>query len=145
MKPQQERPIWIVDEDIDEQDLVKDIFEELNLSNPLELFQNAEQLLTKLEDVNAAPFIIIAEVNLAKLGGFELREQMLNNPDEKFHSVPFIFWSTQASAAQIRKAYDLKAHGFFRKAAEFEQWKSTLKKIIDYWTSSLTPVSDDNT
>ncbi len=144
MKPQHERPIWIVDDDIDDQELVKDIFEELKFLHPLELFHNAEELLERLENVNAPPFIIIADVNLSKLGGYALRDQMLNNPDEKYHSVPFIFWSTQASEAQIRKAYDLKAHGFFKKAAEFEQWKLTLVKIIDYWTSSLIPAGNDN-
>ncbi|RYG26103.1 MAG: response regulator [Chitinophagaceae bacterium] len=82
-------------------------------------------------------------MNLPKKDGFMLREETLKAANNKFHSVPFIFWSTQASEAQVRKAYRLNAHGFFVKEANFDDWKKSLVKIIDYWTSSLSPSKED--
>jgi CheY-like chemotaxis protein len=143
MKANPERAIWIVDDDTEDHQLIKEIFEELKWSNPLELFQTGEQLLEKLKHSKHAPFIIICDVNLPKMGGFGLREEMLKTPNNKFHSVPFIFWSTQASEAQIRKAYDLRAHGFFIKEPTFKEWKSSLVRIIEYWTSSKMPSKED--
>jgi CheY-like chemotaxis protein len=145
MNQQQQKSIWIVDDDLEDHELIKDIFKELNWSHPLVLFETAEALLEKLNEVHVAPFIVISDINLPKIDGFELRESMLNNPNNKYHSVPFIFWSTQASEKQIRKAYELKAHGFFRKEATFEEWKVSLIKIIEYWTISLMPAKEEET
>jgi DNA-binding NtrC family response regulator len=140
---QSDKTIWIIDDDKDDHELIKDLFKELKLPHPLELFETAEQLLEKLDKVKLAPFIIISDVNLPKMNGFDLREKMLRVPSNKYHSVPFIFWSTNASEAQIRHAYHLMAHGFFKKEASFEQWKLSLLKIIDYWTSSQVPSKQD--
>lgn len=93
--------VWIVDDDADDKDLLADVFEELQLPHDLVFLNNATQLLKKLEEVNKAPFIILCDVNLPGIDGFELREMLIHSPNKKFQSVPFIFWSTYASEAQI--------------------------------------------
>ena len=138
-----DKAIWIVEDDADDHDLIRHLFKELNWPCSLELFATGEQMLERLESSSAAPFMIITDVNLPKIDGFALREKMLQTPNNKFHSVPFIFWSTHASEAQVRHAFELMAHGFFRKEPTFEQWKITLAKIIDYWISSLLPSKED--
>ena len=72
-----------------------------------------------------------------------MREKMLQIPNNKFHSVPFIFWSSYASDAQIKKAFDLGAHGFFLKEHQFSQWKATLIQVVDYWEKSKMPAKGD--
>ena len=143
MRTQTAKEIWILDDDIDDHKLLQEIFEEMKWDHPLVLFSKPADMLKKLETADGAPFIIISEVNLPKMDGFALREKMLNAPSNKFHSVPFIFWSTQASEAQIRQAYRLQAHGFFLKQPQFEDWKRSLVRIIDYWTSCLQPSKED--
>lgn len=113
--PMQQGPIWIVDDDEEDHELVQDIFKELDFNDELALFKSGEDLIARLEQSGEAPFIIISDVNLPRMDGFELRELLLSRPNKKFHSVPFIFWSTRASEAQIQHAYELKAHGFFIK------------------------------
>lgn len=144
MKKELQKPVWIVDDDLEDHELIMDIFKELEWPHQLELFQTGEQLLEKLHQANEGPFIIISDVYLPKMSGFELRQKMLNNPNNKFHSVPFIFWSTFASERQIRKAFDLNVHGFFLKESSFSKWKEVLIKIIGYWTVSMVPSRKDN-
>ncbi|MGN6419596.1 MAG: response regulator [Pseudobacter sp.] len=143
MENQQHRPIWIVDDDTDDHELIREIFREMKYEHPLQLFSTAEEMLHFLQESGSAPFIIISDLHLPKMNGLELREGMLRTPNNKFHSVPFIFWSTIASDAQVKEAFNLRAHGFFVKERTFLQWKNTLVKIIDYWTSSLLPPKDD--
>ena len=107
--------VWIIDSDSDDKELVKQVWKELNLSNELKFFAGAEQALDTLSSVDIAPFIIICELHLPKINGFELREKLLDIGSKKFKSVPFIFWSTDASEEEITRAYDLSAHGFFIK------------------------------
>ena len=136
-------PIWIIDDDLEDQELIRDIFRDLKLTNPMEFFKAAEAMLERLEEADNAPFIIIADVNLPGIDGFELREKMLQTPNNKFHSVPFIFWSTYVSEAQIQKAFSLNAHGFFIKEPKYQDWKTSLIRIVEYWQKSLMPSKKD--
>lgn len=135
--------IWIVDDDRDDHELVKEIFDEAKIPNELVFFNGAGPLLARLETETHAPFIIICDVNLPGIDGFQLREKLLERPSKKFHSVPFVFWSTYASEAQIDKAYKLRAHGFFIKELGYKEWKESLLGIIRYWSKSKMPSKKD--
>jgi DNA-binding NarL/FixJ family response regulator len=137
--PMQTGAIWVIDSDIDDQDMVREVWRELELPNELIFLENARQTIERLSKAEVAPFIIICELNLPATDGFALREQILATNSKKFKSVPFIFWSTQASEAQITKAYDLSVHGFFIKENTFDEMKKTFIHIINYWLKSKMP------
>lgn len=136
--------IWIIDNDIEDRDLISEIVSELNIPNKILFFDNGKAVLKRLEHEEAAPFIIICDVNLPGMDGFELREKLLAAPNRKHHSVPFIFWTNSAYENQIVKAFKLYAHGFFIKESRFEDWKSTFIQIIQYWTKSKMPPKKDH-
>jgi DNA-binding NarL/FixJ family response regulator len=131
--------IWIIDSDTDDQDMVREVWKELQLTNELVFLESARQAIDRLAKVEVSPFIIICEANLPGTDGFDLREQILTSNSKKMKSVPFIFWSTQASEAQITRAYDLAVHGFFIKENTFEEMKMTFIHIINYWLKSQMP------
>jgi CheY-like chemotaxis protein len=131
--------VWIVDSDIDDQEMVSEVWEELKLKNELRFFDDADEVLHFLSEVDTAPFIIISELHLPKIDGFELRERMLATGSKKFKSVPFIFWSSDASEEQITRAYNLSVHGFFIKETSFGELKNTFRYIINYWLRSKMP------
>lgn len=135
--------IWILNEDIDDHELIQEMFKGQDFKNELVLFTNARDLLERLDGAEEAPFIIISEINIPGMDGFELRERLLAAPNKKFHSVPFIFWCVSPSEAQIQKAYELKAHGFFVKEPAYEEWRQTLLLIIQYWQKSKMPSKTD--
>ena len=132
-------PIYIVDDDAEDEDLLKEAFDELGLNNQLKFFSSAEGILNELKINTVVPFIIIADVNLPKMDGFELREKILNETLIKNKSIPFIFWSTSASEAQIKRAYDLSVHGFFIKSRSFKELKKQIQEMVAYWSDSLAP------
>jgi len=134
---------WIIDDDKDDRDSVIEIWKDLHLPNELVCFSDAASPITRLKEEQAAPFMIMCDVNLPKIDGFELREMMLKEPSKKFHSVPFIFWSTFASEAQIARAYDLSAHGFFIKEINYSELKQSFHEIILYWQKSKMPDKKD--
>lgn len=136
--------IWIVDDDSDDQDLIGEILNDLHVQNEVVFFNTAKECMSALEDENSAPFIIICDVNIPGNDGFALREAFLKSKNKKFHSVPFIFWSSYASDQQIERAYRLRAHGFFIKPPEFKQWKESFAAIINYWSKSEMPPKGDS-
>ena len=132
-------PIYIVDDDTEDEDLIKEAFDQLGIKNELKFFRSAESILTELKKDIKIPFIIISDVNLPKMDGFELREKILEQSSVKDKTVPFIFWSTTASAAQIKKAYELSAHGFFIKGRNYTELKKQILEMVSYWSDSLAP------
>lgn len=134
-----EEEIWIIDDDRDDHELVEDIIKELQIPNKVQFFSGATAFFQHIERAATAPFIILCDVNLPGIDGFDLRERLLQASNRKHHSVPFIFWSNSASEQQIDRAYKLRAHGFFVKEANYKEWKDTFASIIKYWRKSKMP------
>jgi two-component SAPR family response regulator len=86
----QSQAVWIIDNDLDDQDVLKDVWKELKLTNELIFLKDAEEAMRMLEQVRIAPFIIICELNLPGVNGFDLRQKMLDRNKKRFKSVPFI-------------------------------------------------------
>ena len=137
-----EAPILIVDDDEDDHSLITDVCGELGITNPIAFFSQAEKALSYLKESDKTPFLILCDVNLPGMDGFEFRKQIIENENIKYKSIPFIFWSGKASKRQIQKAYDLSSHGFFIKDLDFKSLKASFKRIFDYWYKSEQPELD---
>lgn len=132
-------PIVIVDDDSDDREFLRDAWGELNITNKLIFFSNGQAVIEYLQSAEVTPFLIICDVNIPGMDGFELKAALLHDTSVNYKSIPFVYWSTVASEAQIRKAYDLGGNGFFVKDTSFDKLKESLREIIMYWKKSKTP------
>ncbi|HKH62480.1 MAG TPA: response regulator [Flavitalea sp.] len=132
-------PLIIVEDDIDDQEIIKEVLQSLGVSNTLLLFSDGFEALTYLQTTSDQPFLILCDINLPKLNGLELREEI--NADHRLRrkSVPFVFYSTNASRDAVKKAYDLTVQGFFIKNHTLEQLRDTLSLIVSYWSECKHP------
>lgn len=132
-------PIYIVDDDVDDEQLIKEAFKDLGIKNDLKFFHTGQEVLDRLKKTDEVPFLIISDVNLPKMDGFVLRQKILEESGISHKTVPFIFWSTNASQEQVKRAYDLSAHGFFLKAHKYSDLKEKIREMVSYWSDSLAP------
>jgi CheY-like chemotaxis protein len=132
-------PILIVDGDKDEWEFLQNAWEGLEYPNQLIFFSDAEEVLSYLKKEKIIPFLIICDVNLHKMNGFELKKKLLEDNLINYKSIPFVFFSNTATKAQIEKSYELGTNGFFIKGKNIEEIKNTLIDIVNYWARSKTP------
>ena len=132
-------PILIVDGDKDEWEFLQNAWEGLEYPNQLIFFSDAEEVLSYLKKERIIPFLIICDVNLHKMNGFELKKKLLEDNLINYKSIPFVFFSNTATKAQIEKSYELGTNGFFIKGKNIEEIKNTLIDIVNYWERSKTP------
>ena len=132
-------PILIVDNDPDDLDLIKDVAEHLQITRPIHYFKTGQELEDYLRSSSKPPFFIICDVNLSGMDGFTVKKKISEDADLKYKSVPFIYWSTSASEAQIQFAYDLPAQGFFFKPTNFNDLCVAFRTILEYWEKSKHP------
>jgi CheY-like chemotaxis protein len=131
-------PILIIDNDSDDWEFLQEAWNGLNYDNKLIFFSSAEEALEFLENNAVVPFLILCDVNLPKMDGFLLKEEILNS-HLRYKSIPFVFWSSIVSTEQIKRAYDLGVNGFFLKENSITEIKNTLIDIVKYWLRCIVP------
>ena len=77
------------------------------------------------------PDMILLDINLPKKNGFEVLEEIKQDPDLKY--IPAIVLSTSGSKHDIRKAYDLHANCYLIKPVELEDFLRAIRSLEDFW------------
>ena len=132
-------PIIIIEDDLDDQLMLKEIFAELNLENELVLIPDGVRALHYLEDPSVKPFLVISDVNLPLMSGFEVRKKIDEHEDTRVRCIPYVFLSTSSSKDMICQAYELSVQGFFTKPTNFKELKETIRCILHYWQRGKGP------
>ena len=126
-------PILIVEDDADDQELLKEVFEELKIPNKLKFFDTCTDLLTYLMTTTSKPLIIISDINLPLMTGMQLRQEINENEFLKKKSIPFIFLTTNSDKKTIEQAYEMLVQGYFVKPSNIKEIREMVRMIIDYW------------
>lgn len=132
-------PIIIIEDDMDDQFILTDIFEELNYDNELIFFADSVQALEYLVNTDIEPFLVLSDINMPKLNGMELREKIHNNEDLRLKSIPYLFFSTSAEQKHVIDAYSRSIQGFFVKPANYDKLKKVIVTIVEYWQECESP------
>lgn len=132
-------PIIIIEDDTDDQDILADIFKELNYGNEVIFFGDSLEALEYLTNIDIEPFLVLSDINMPKLNGMELREKIHNNEDLRMKSIPYLFFSTSAEQKHVIDAYSRSIQGFFIKPNTYDKLKKIIIKIIEYWQECESP------
>lgn len=132
-------PIIIIEDDMDDQQMLGDVFKDLKIKNEIIFFGDGQSALEFLIDTEIEPFIIFSDINMPRLTGSELREKIHNNEDLRVKSIPYLFFTTSAEQKAVIEAYSKSIQGFFIKPNSYESLKRIVKVIIDYWQECVSP------
>ena len=134
-------PVIIAEDDRDDQEIMREVFESLSIKNPLRFFESGEDVLNYLHTTSEQPFLIISDINLIKMNGLELKKQI--NADEHLRrkSIPFVFLTTSSDKAAISKAYEMMVQGYFKKENNLRQIQNCIRMIVEYWLICRHPNS----
>ena len=132
-------PIVIIEDDLDDKELLIEVFKELEYTNEVIYFEDSEEALDFLISTEIEPFIIISDINMPRLNGIELREQIHSNEDLRLKCIPYLFFSTSAEQRHVIDAYSKSIQGFFIKPSGFGRLKDLIRKMVEYWQECESP------
>lgn len=136
----QNQPILIVEDDLDDQEVLTEIFTELNVPHQLLFFTVCADALKYLKSSSVKPFLIICDINLPGLNGLEFKQKIDEDKELRKKSIPFVFLSTAASKLIVDEAFGTTAsQGFFEKSSDMDKIKETISAILAYWRLSKHP------
>ena len=132
-------PIVIIEDDLDDQFFLESVFKKLKYENELIFFDDGEAALAFLNSVDTLPFLILSDINMPKLNGFELRQKLKTDAALQLKCIPYLFFSTAANQPAVIEAYSMSVQGFFVKQNSLEELEKTISVIMEYWARCIAP------
>ena len=135
----QNGPVIIIEDDIDDQEILTEVFQNLKYPNELMFFSDGQKALEFISAGNVVPFIILSDINLPKLTGFELREKLKTDANLALRCIPYLFFSTALNQKAVIDAYSMSVQGFFVKQSSMAELEKTISVIMEYWKRCAAP------
>ena len=132
-------PIIIIEDDIDDQEMLSEIFKKLNYLNKIIFFYDGNKALEYLNNTDILPFLILSDINMPKLNGLDLRDMVHNNEELRLKCIPYLFFTTATSQKAVIDAYSRSVQGFFVKPNNYKELEDTIKVIFEYWQKCMSP------
>lgn len=85
-------PIIFIEDDLDDQEILKEVLHSLKISNTLLLFSDGMEAFSYLKTNEDQPFLILCDINLPKMNGLEFREKVVGDERLRKKSIPFFFY-----------------------------------------------------
>lgn len=125
-------PIVIIEDDEDEVLILKEILKDIVPEHEIYVIPSSIVALDWLRKTEK-PFLTLSAINLSAQNGFELRGEMLQDPELTRKCTPFIFYSAHATSQMLKKVYDLGANGYFHDLNDYTALRKTLNTVVEYW------------
>ncbi|MVM32476.1 response regulator [Spirosoma sp. HMF4905] len=123
--------IWIVDDDEDDQYLFAGAFKSLSPSLRVQLFNDGEDLLPALAQSTRLPDLIILDLNMPRVNGFEALKLLRAEPS--YQRLPVIVLTTSDQLEDQTKALALGADGFLTKPPSFDKILILFEQLVQQW------------
>lgn len=119
--------IFLVDDDADDRMLFQEAMNEVDPQAKLSLADGCDMFI-KLANTEDKPDIILLDLNMPGLNGFECLEEIKNK--HQLGAIPVIIYSTTANPEQVKKTYKKGATLYVQKPSSYEGIKILMNKIL---------------
>lgn len=127
-----EKYILLGEDDIDDQEILAEIFSSIDPSCRLQFISNGKKLVSHLEEAQKEhlPCLIILDYNMPELNGAEILKSLLDN--HRIKTVPKIIWSTSNAAAYKNRCLELGACDYLVKPSKINMLEDMVKHMLSY-------------
>lgn len=132
-------PVILVEDDLDDQQTFSEVYNAIGLKNEVIIFDNGVKALDYLMTTAQKPFIILCDINMPMMDGFEFRCEINANPYLRQKSIPFVFLSTSSMKKDVEMAYENTTQGYLVKPSSIKEFENMLTICFEYWKINLHP------
>lgn len=120
--------IFYADDDTDDLDFFKEVTAEIN--QPVSLFEEGSELLSKLQNPPPQPSVVFLDLNMPVKSGFDVLSEIRSTPS--MESLPVIILTTSINPSDIKMCKDMGANLYMRKPTSI----GALRKAINFVLST---------
>ena len=130
--------ILMADDDLDDIQLTKDCFGDIQLPITLNEVSDGQDLMDILKGAAASknpnavlPQLILLDLNMPRKSGLEVLKEI--KEDAHLCKIPIVIFSTSKAKRDIEKAYELGASCFVNKPNTLDEWCDKMGKLAHFW------------
>ena len=132
MPPENSIPlhIFIIDDDVDDQELLMEAFSEVDSTIKFSTAANGREGINKLIDCTVQkPDLIIVDMNMPMINGKQFLVEIKNNP--LISGLKVIMYSTSSNHKDIQETLGLGAAYYFQKPSSYSALVTELSSILN--------------
>ena len=114
MQQRKELFIIIADDDPDDIDLLREVFENHPVYSKVLCYSNGAELIGAINEGEMKPDVILTDINMPVMGGLEALDKL------QLHKIPTIVFSTIANPTLESRYLELGVIGFLKKPLNYK-------------------------
>ena len=135
------KPILLVEDDSVDTMTIQRALNELEVPNKLVCKVNGKEALEHLGVAsNEKPCIILLDLNMPKMNGFEFLK--IVKADDSLKKMPVVVLTTSGDKTDILESFKLGVAGYVVKPINYKEFVEKIRAINFYWTLSELPNGD---
>lgn len=127
-------PILLVEDNPMDLDLTLRAFNKKKFSNQVHVARDGEEALAfipRWESGDPLPAVILLDINLPKINGLEVLQQL--KAHERYRRIPVVVLTSSREDRDLRTAYDLGVNSYIEKPVSFSKFMEVAEHIELYW------------
>lgn len=129
--------ILLVEDDKIERLKFKKVCQEANFDGTILEAKNGESALNLLIENYTTFDLIVTDLNMPKMDGFEFLSTIKEN--SKYKYIPVVIMSTSENKFDLEKCYKLGISGYFTKPLKYIEYVNNVISLLDYWEKVSLP------
>jgi CheY-like chemotaxis protein len=128
------RPILVIEDDPVDQEMISLAFKRASVVNVVITMANGQEALdylSALQNEFVLPAVIILDLNMPLMDGFEFLRRIKAEP--RFAALPVVVLTTSQFDRDLTQSYALGASSCLTKPADFEQLVQMAAEVDQYW------------
>jgi CheY-like chemotaxis protein len=131
--------ILLIEDDKGDQELTRRSLEKAKVKNDLFIVEDGEEALDYLlhrgmytaPAKSPRPDLVLLDLNLPKIDGRKVLEEIRNTPDLKRLIV--VILTTSKQEEDIIRSYDMGVNSYITKPVDFQQFAKVVQEVGHYW------------
>jgi CheY-like chemotaxis protein len=124
--------ILLGEDDIDDEELLKELFSSVDGSFELTFINNGRQVIEYLDSLpnTLLPCLLILDYNMPELNGADVLENL--KAKSRYADIPKVIWSTSGTETYRKKCLELGAEDYITKPSRVSELVQAIKYMISY-------------
>ena len=125
--------VYLVEDDPDHALIVGRAIREVNPRAEVRAVEDGEAALAALRDEAALPDLILLDINMPGLSGFDVLARLKG--DGRLRHIPVVMLTSSELPADVARAYELGASGYISKPSYLHDVRAVLGNTLLYWAA----------
>ncbi|NET40236.1 MAG: response regulator, partial [Cyanothece sp. SIO1E1] len=108
------------------------------VTNPIKVARDGEEALTAIVSADPLPGIVLLDLNLPKIDGLDILQQIRAN--DRTRLLPVVVLTSSSEQRDIIESYNLGANSYVRKPVNFTQFTEAVSQLGLYWALVNEPL-----